>query len=535
MRFFFLSIILNLSFRLSAQLLNGALQPVNSPYDEQNPVLSPDGRTLFFTRSNHPENTGGKKDPGDIWFSRMEGSQWSAPLHAGAQLNDRAYNAVAGFSSDGQQLFLQSHYGSSGNLAKTQGISVSKISGSGWSRPENIIIPYFLNKSGMSCGALSSDNLVFIFSAESYGTLGVDDIYVSVKQEGKWREPKNLGSLINTQFQELSPSLSADKKTLYFSSNGRKGQGSFDIYTATRLDESWTNWSPPVNLGPSINSEGRELYFRPDEARGFSIYTTTKSSDGYGDIKVFTSNDPVIPIKDTVVYASLDRETRVGEATVPLVVPDEETVKKEESVIPGAVKVFGKILNAKTGETIPARISFESPGMATQSLTVGENGYTMTVPGSQYVIRIQAGGYISNMEKLDINAADMRELEMNFGLQPVEIGATVNLKNVLFVQTKTDILPESFGELDLVVSFLKENAQVKIELMGHTDGRGIHSDNVKLSRERVNRVKQYLVSKGIESTRISGKGFGGSKPIASNDTEESRKMNRRVEFVIKKF
>jgi outer membrane protein OmpA-like peptidoglycan-associated protein len=139
------------------------------------------------------------------------------------------------------------------------------------------------------------------------------------------------------------------------------------------------------------------------------------------------------------------------------------------------------------------------------------------------------------MENLDINSADMRELEMNFRLQPVEIGTTVNLKNVLFMQAKTDILPESFPELDLVVSFLKENPKVRIELMGHTDGRGVHADNVKLSLQRVNKVKDYLVSKGIDSRRISGKGFGGSKPIASNDTEESRKMNRRVEFVIKKL
>jgi OmpA-OmpF porin, OOP family len=129
----------------------------------------------------------------------------------------------------------------------------------------------------------------------------------------------------------------------------------------------------------------------------------------------------------------------------------------------------------------------------------------------------------------------MRDLEMNFSLQPVELGTTVNLKNVLFAQAKTDILPESYPELDLVVGFLKENPNVTIELMGHTDGRGVHADNVRLSQQRVNKVKEYLVSKGIDSRRISGKGFGGSKPIASNDTEESRRMNRRVEFVIRKF
>jgi outer membrane protein OmpA-like peptidoglycan-associated protein len=124
---------------------------------------------------------------------------------------------------------------------------------------------------------------------------------------------------------------------------------------------------------------------------------------------------------------------------------------------------------------------------------------------------------------------------MNFHLQPVEIGTTVNLKNVLFVQTKTELLPESYDELDLVVSFLKNNPNVKIELSGHTDNRGVHSDNVRLSQERVNAVKRYLVSKGVDGKRVTGKGYGGTKPIASNDTEENRQMNRRVEFTIKKY
>jgi outer membrane protein OmpA-like peptidoglycan-associated protein len=138
------------------------------------------------------------------------------------------------------------------------------------------------------------------------------------------------------------------------------------------------------------------------------------------------------------------------------------------------------------------------------------------------------------MEKLDFQTYENPELEMNFKLQPVEVGTRVNLKNVLFAQTKSEILPESYPELDLVVNFLKSNPNVKIELAGHTDNRGVHSDNVKLSQLRVNKVKEYLVGKGIDSKRISGKGYGGTKPIASNNTEESRRMNRRVEFIIKK-
>lgn len=521
---------------LLAQGVDQRLEAVNSAYDEQNPVLSADGSTLFFTIGNHPDNIGGQKDPGDIWFSRREGSGWSVPVHAGALINDRAYNAVAGFSPDGSQMFLLAHYGPSSAPAKTQGIAVSKNTGSGWSRPHNISIPYLLNKSGILSGTLSADQSVFVFSAEGYGSFGVEDIYVSLNTDGKWSEPRNLGSLVNTQFQELSPSISDDKTTLYFSSNGRKGYGSFDVYSCTRLDESWINWSAPENMGPRINTEGRELFYRYFPTAGFALFTTTKSSDGYGDIRL-NAPENILPVPDSAVYASAQKKDGAVAVADPMLRTEVTTDKViiDESPAARGVKIYGRITNAKTGEPIAARLSFEAPDLAPVATTADADGYTIAVSSLPYTIRIEANGYISSLEKLDVNVPDMRSVEMNFSLQPVEIGTTVNLKNVLFAQAKTDILPESYPELDLVVNFLKENPSVKIELLGHTDGRGVHADNVRLSQQRVNKVKAYLVSRGIDGRRISGKGFGGSKPIASNDTEESRRMNRRVEFVIKKF
>lgn len=539
MRLLLVFLLLHFSCQISAQGILDGIQVVNSVHDEQNPLLSPDGQTLYFTIGNHPDNIFGKKDPGDIWFSRKVGNNWSAPVHGGAALNNKAYNAVAGFSADGSQMFLHGHYGQP--APKTQGIAVTRTNGNGWSRPENITVPYFLNKSGILSGSLSDDNSTFVFSAESYGTYGVEDIYVSFNEGGRWTEPRNLGTRINTQFQELSPSLDADKKTLYFSSNGRKGNGSFDVYSATRLDDTWSNWSAPENLGSEINSEGRELFYRAYPALGFAMYTTTKSSDGYGDLRVHSPRQP-LPGHDTVIYASLenqpaDKETNMAPAEEVTVVAntDKAAVDMPAPDAVREVRVHGRILNARTGESVPARISFEGPDLPPRTIASGEEGYAVDVLPAKYTIRIEASGYISSLEQLAIDAFEMPELEMNFKLQPVEVGTTVNLKNVLFAQAKTDILPESYPELDLVVNFLKENPSVRIELMGHTDGRGVHADNVRLSQQRVNKVKEYLVAKGIEGRRISGKGFGGSKPIASNDTEESRRMNRRVEFVIRKF
>jgi OOP family OmpA-OmpF porin len=521
---FYSTIFLSLLFySLSAQLINTeSFKTVNSPFDELQPVLSPDRRLLFFTIANHPKNVGGKRDPGDIWYSVFSGDQWSEPIHGGAMINDRTYNAVAGMSADGTQLFLLNHYTSTGESAKTQGIAVSRFDGHVWSRPENISIPYFQNKSGIPQGYITPDKGAFVFAAETYGTKGVEDIYVSLNEDGRWTEPKNLGSKINTPFQELSPSLSDDRRTLYFSSNGRNGKGSFDIYSAFRLDDTWSNWSDPMNM-ESINTEGRELYYRSCDDLDFSIFTTTKNSDGYGDINIF---HPEKPLKQDSIIAKLPDTLRMQNRNRGIV--------KSDSV--HAVNVHGKVTNAKTGEVIDAAIILSGAGVNESVVSGRDDGFVLTLPGGKvYAVRIQSSGYVSDYENLDVTQKLQDEYEMNVKLQPVEVGTTVNLKNVLFERSTSILLPESNNELDVVVSFLKSNPSVRIELKGHTDNRGVHADNVKLSQERVDKVKQYLVTKGIDSKRISGKGFGGLKPIASNETEETRRLNRRVEFTIKKF
>lgn len=521
--YFFIYILL-ISTRLFAQpsILAESFRLVNSPFDEQAPVISPDGTTLFFTRCNHPENTAGKTDPGDIWISVLIEGVWSAPVHGGPALNDKAYNAVIGFSADGSQLFLVGHYSETGSTARTQGISVSRKTPTGWSKPENIFIPYFLNRSTFNSGFISANGNVFVFSAETYGSLGVEDIFISVKDaNGTWSEPRNAGRAVNTQFQELTPSLNEDGSRLYFSSNGRKGFGSFDVYYCTRLDESYFSWSDPVNLGTTINSEGRELFFRNYSTGGFSVYTSTKNSDGYGDIKLYRPGE-------------IQRDTLVVSNRVK---PDTLITFKEKSytVSDTELRIFGKVTDSKTGKPIDAQLTFTSVEKKINAEAKSEMGYGVVVPSTvAYAIEVTAPNYVSTLEKLDLHTVELKELEMNFRLQPVEVGTLVTLKNILFIQGTPELLPESYAELNLVVEFLKANPQVEIELSGHTDNRGSYRALLELSQKRVNRVKSYLVSKGINPKRITGKGYGGTKPVASNDSEETRQLNRRVEFTIKK-
>jgi outer membrane protein OmpA-like peptidoglycan-associated protein len=511
---FFLHIVFGVStIRGFAQsTLSAPFKLVNSPYDEQNPVITPDGKALYFTIANHPQNTNGKKDLGDIWISLWIGGAWSAPVHAGSVINDASYNSVGGFSADGNQLFLLNHFGRNGNTPSTQGFSISRRTDSGWSTPENISIPYFLNRSAMLTGMLNEEGNVFVFSADSYNTRGVEDIYVSLKRDGQWTEPINLGSVINSSYQELSPSLSADGKTLYFASNGRKGYGGYDIYASTRLDDGWNAWTTPLNMERPLNTEARELFYRP--AKRLNLFTTTRNSDGYGDIRA---------LMDSVQQHQADTLIKILEVRHDL---NSETNKW--------VVISGTVANSKTGAGLKSKISFKSDSL--YSTTSSADGkFKLTIPSTKiYNIEVQAANFVNLAERLDIHTFELKTLEMGFKLQPIEVGALVNLKNILFYMGTTSLLEESYPELDVIVDFLKNNTKVEIELNGHTDNRGDAKKNLILSQQRVEKIKSYLVSKGISSRRIKGKGFGGNKPIAANDSEEARKLNRRVEFIIMK-
>lgn len=491
----------------------GPFSTVNSPYDEQNPVISPDGKTLFITVSKHPQNIGGKRDLGDIWISVKEGDDWSVPVHGGGIINNSSYNSVAGLSKDGTELYLLSHYKANGSSPSTQGISVSRRTNIGWSVPQNITIPYFLNKSATLDGFWHEGKSVFIFAAESYKTQGAEDLYVSFDREGRWSELINMGSVVNTPLQEMSPSLNADGSKLYFASNGRSGTlGSFDIYVSNRLDDTWTSWSEPVNLSTQINSDGRELYFREFPAQALALYTSTRNSDGYGDVRM---------IKDSI-------KTQVPEEIKPVV-----TVTP--TVPANSILISGKVTDSKTGAGIPARLIFRSD--STYSVFGSREGiYSIVLKRTKvYSIEIEAQGYVNLSERLDIQSITMNTMEMNFKLQPIEVGTVVNLKSILFELGTTDLVEESYNELNVVVDFLKTNPRVEIELEGHTDNRGDMNKNLVLSQQRVDKIKSYLVSKGIANKRISGKGYGGSRPIATSNTEEARKLNRRVEFRIVKY
>lgn len=484
---------------------------LNTPFDEQNPILAPDGKEVYFTIGHHPQNTSGKRDLGDIWYSQLQDGKWTPPMLAKGMINNGGYNAVLGFSADGNEMYLYGHYGANGTLAGSQGISVSQRSAGGWSVPKNEEVLYFRNNSVATGGYITPDKKIFIFSADSRMSHGNEDLYVSFNKDGgRWTEPMNLGPAINTSFQELSPWLSDDHKVLFFSTNAQSSQGSFDVYTAERLDDSWTSWSAARNLGSDVNSPGKELYYHPYPSKIF--LTSTHNSDGYGDIIEF-----VAARTDEIDTTPIVEQPRVAAPK-----PIEDT----------GLIVYGKVLNASNQAGIEAEVMFRSEKPVTVVSSVNGEYKAALDPKANYSVMVEARGYIGLFEKLNMTGQGNGNVEVNFKLQPALVGAGMNLKSVLFKQSTPILLPESYDELEMVYDFLKINPNVEIELAGHTDNGGKAKLNMKLSRDRVIRVKNYLVEKGIDARRIKGVGYGETRPIATNKSETGRRLNRRVEFKI---
>lgn len=503
---------------------------VNSAANEQNPILSEDGKTLYFTRQNHPDNVGGKKDGGDIWYSELQADgSWSEAKNMGKPLNNQYANSIIGFSDHGQAIYLHGHYLYNGAKPNSQGVSVSTKTSNGWSDPEPVLIPYYYTKSDHLSGTMHTSGNIMIVTLQSYDTRGAEDLYVLFKKsDGSWTEPKNLGKEINTEYQEMTPFLAPDGKTLFFASNGYEGFGSRDIFMSVRLDNSWKKWSNPKNLGAAVNTEGTELFYFLQEEGTYAYLTSTQNSDGMGDVIR-------VQVRSDELQASQEKDTF---EVIPVV--EEEITEAAEEPEVNRIAIQGQVLNKTNNSPVEAKIFYralqkDSVQYTDEVKSDSKGKFNLYLsPDQDYELLVSADGYIKEKEKVLLlnNSTNNEEVQKEILLTPIEVGATVNLEDVLFDRGTASMLPGSEENLDEVVDFLKENPNISIEVSGHTDNQGRPDLNLLLSQDRAKAVKDYLISKGIEEDRITDKGYGGTKPIASNAIEEERRKNRRVEFTI---
>lgn len=334
----------------------------------------------------------------------------------------------------------------------------------------------------------------------------LNDLYACFRQsDGSWSEPRTLGKQISLPgYDEMTPYVAADGVTMYFSSNRPGGLGDNDIWMTRRLDKSWQKWSEPVNLGAPINTKGWDAFFTLDAGGEYAYLTTNLNTYGESDI---------------VRVKLLEKE-------------------KPNPVI----LVSGNVYNQKTKEPLSASLVYET---LPDGVEAG-NGVSSPVDGAfkivlpydkNYSIHATADKFFAVSENLNLDSmikAGYKEIHKDLYLVPIEIGQVVRLNNVFFDFDKWDLRPESFIELDRVVTLLKENPKIEIEMSAHTDSHGTDEYNFKLSDNRAKSVREYILSKGIPESRIISKGYGETKPVVANDSDEHRQLNRRVEFTILK-
>lgn len=532
---------------------------VNSAYSELNPVISPDGRTLYFGRKNHPSNRYGVKGSEtisgsqDIWFSEKVGDTWSSARRLSEVLNRDQYNTILSISPDGQTILLKGAYVN--GTYETRGFSISNKTTGGWSVPVKIDIPGYeqLSKGKNEYGYLTMDGKALILAFARKKNSEDDDLYISFYEDGRWSRPMDLGEGINTKYSETTPFLSADGKTLYFSSDRPGGQGSQDIYLTRRLDDTWQNWRKPQNLGSPINTEEYDAYYSIAAKGDYVYFMSGKASLGKKDIFRLSVESPEAAGTEGLSPKSGAKESgvsetggKMGNTPSDAAMGDSRfgnsssrSVTSQES--DPVVLLSGTVLNQQTGK-VPedATITYEDLsngkvlGQAKPDPSSGK--YKLVLPyGKNYGITAKAKGLIPASTNLDLSTMKGRYLELDdrdLSMVPLVKGNTATINNLFFDLGKAALKPESEPELKRILQVMKENKALVIEISGHTDNTGSDEINNKLSLERANAVKDYLLNGLIESTRIRTKGYGKSKPKADNATEEGRQINRRVEIEI---
>ncbi len=524
---------------------------VNSEFSELNPVISPDGRTLYFGRKNHPANRYGVKGSEtisgsqDIWFSEKVGDTWSTARRLSEVLNRDQYNTILSISPDGQTILLKGAYVN--GTYETRGFSISNKTTAGWTVPVKVDIPGYeqMSKGKNEYGYLTMDGKAILLAFARKKNSEDDDLYVSFFEDGRWTRPLELGDEINTKYSETTPFLSADGKTLYFSSDRPGGQGSQDIYLTRRLDDTWQHWRKPQNLGAPINTEEYDAYYSISAKGDYAYFMSGKGSLGKKDIFRLAIESP--PGGGLVKESEgKDSGGKIINAPADAAMADSRfdpsstrSVTSQES--DPVVLLSGTVLNQQTGK-VPedAYVTYEDLsngkvlGQAKPDPTTGK--YKLVLPyGKNYGITAKAKGLIPTSTNLDLTTVRGRYLELDdrdLSMVPLVKGNTATINNLFFDLGKATLKPESEPELKRILQVMKENTALVIEISGHTDNTGSDEINNKLSIERANAVRENLLKGGIDQARIKTKGYGKSKPKADNATEEGRQINRRVEIEI---
>lgn len=461
---------------------------VNSKLSEYLPSQTIDGTQLFYTRRVDTYNE-------DFYGSaRVKNGNWEMAQALKGSLNTPQSEGAMMISQDGTVLVFTGCYrpDSYGGCD----LYISTKTKEGWSAAKNLGT-HINSEQWESQPCLSPDKRELYFASRRTGGYGGSDLYVSKMQEnGQWSDPVNLGPGVNSSADEQCPFLHADNQTLYFTSSYWPGYGDDDIFFVRKQADG--SWSTPKNLGYPINTIDREgtLFITAD---GKTAYYASERKDSYGGLDLYS-------------------------------------FELKPSIRPYDTRwVTGKVTDKKTGKGLAATV--ELTDLSTKQViskvkTDSLGNYLLTLPtGRDYAFTVNQKGYLFNSDQyfLKNGITDSAAIK-NIELQSIEQDARIVLKNIFFETNRFELNPISQTELDKLVILLNENPTLRIEISGHTDNIGKAETNLLLSDNRARSVVEYLVTKKIDPKRLSHKGYGLTKPIADNSTEEGRAQNRRTEM-----
>lgn len=457
---------------------------VNTPAYEYWPGMTVDGETLIFTRLVDMQE--------DFYLSsRNNLSNWDKARPLPGNINTKENEGTTSISGNGKFIFFtvcnQEGFGSCD-------IFYSRTNGALWSRRINL--GETINSAQWDAQpAISADAKTLIFSSARSGGYGGKDLWMSKWNEGKWSTPVNLGPKINTEGDEEAPFLHYDGRTLYFGSNGHPGYGEHDIFFSQLQPDK--SWSKPVNLGKGINSDADEMGLYVD-FKGERAYFASSRPGGYGGLDIYSFKLAGGMKPDPVTY------------------------------------VQGQVFDAETTAELSGRIDIYNLESNKQYYTDSSSSFFLTMqPNGNYSLNIKRQGYLFYSENFQPTESSVDSpFLVKAYLKPIKTDESLVLRNIFFETDKFDLRPESFTELNQVLELLNRNIGINIEISGHTDNQGGEDHNLKLSLNRANAVKNYLTSKGIDTKRIRTAGYGAKLPIGDNNTIAGRALNRRIEMKI---
>lgn len=450
------------------------------------PVITGDGSQLIFTA----RFGGTRNDNEDLVVSNWSSEGWTAPVSLSTNINTVMREGACTISADGRHLIFTVCGASGCDLYE------SRKTGNVWSKPKGLGAA--INSPGWDAQpSLSADGRELYFVSDRKGGIGGYDIWYSSLEGSAWSKAINLGPSVNTPFDEISPYIHVNNLDLYVVSNGYPGYGGYDIY---RVEKEGPGWKRPVNLGKPLN----------DHKDQYSFIVT---ADG------------------AVAYYSRE-ESRNRSRLYGIRIPEEKRTRSTGNVLKGTVT------HVSTKQPLKANVELfdlKQNRMVSQVMSDSATGdYLIVLPGgSQYALYVNATGFLFNSQHFDYQESKQWvPLVKNIELAPVEKNATVVLNNIFFEVDKYELRSESITELQEVVRFMQQNAQLHIEIGGHTDNTGSESYNLVLSQKRAQSVADYLVSNEIPSSRVKITGYGSKKPLKPNDSEANKQLNRRIEFKI---